>query len=523
MASRLEPLPKQERASYLSRMAKAAKRRAGDKIGAWKLEEYLGGGGNGVVWRASQAGRPDHAIKILRNLSQIAQDRLIAEIEGLNLAHGIEGVIPLVEHELPYASTKSARWFVMPLATPYSVDGRVGAKSTVRRFLPLAETLAKLHEREIYHRDIKPANLLQLNGRLCFSDFGLVKYPQRPDLTPDRVDVGAKFTMAPEMRREAAKAAGGPADVYSFAKTLWIALTGQIRGFDGQYSASGALALRHYQRDIFQAPLDKLLTECTDNDPAARPVMAEVALRLANWLAVEADFHRRNLSEWIEVQNRLFPQGSPTRATWTGLEDIINVLREVSSTQGLNHMFMPDGGGLAISHVEAANEHGFLKLDGGVCVVLKPSKLTFESFGAGSIWNYFRLEAEAIKASGTEGAYEPDNGYKEVICEITPGSYVGIDAWDDNEYEDEPLPAGAHPLSRYLKGSFVLFSTRSHYNLDSKTYDARHERKGEEAFRTYIQEQKRMFDAEEEEEGVFDGASPGTAAGSVGLAAPSTR
>ena len=192
--------------------------------------------------------------------------------------------------------------------------------------MPLAETLAQLHSMAIHHRDIKPSNLLALGGRLCFSDFGLVKYPTRKDITPEWKDVGPKFTMAPEMRRQASKAEGAPADVYSFAKTLWIGLTGQRLAFDGQYLAETSLGLRRYHPGVFSTPLDELLTECTDTDPKMRPAMRAVAQRLAEWIELENDFHRRNLREWVEVQNRLFPKGSPSQATWSGIDEICSVL-----------------------------------------------------------------------------------------------------------------------------------------------------------------------------------------------------
>lgn len=301
--------------------------------------------------------------------------------------------------------------------------------------------------------------------------------------------------MAPEMRREASKANGGPADVYSFAKTMWIALTNQPWGFDGQYSAEEALALNLYHRKAFTAPLDKLLSECTDNDPAKRPTMAEVTERLNNWIEVDADFHLRNLGEWVDVQSRLFPLASPSRATWFNPDDIIHVPRQASKTDGLNHMFFPDGGGLTISAIDHSLESGSVRLDCDLKFVVKPLKLTFESFGSGSSWSYFRLEADPVAPTGTDGAYLPESGYKETVCEISPGEYVAIDAWEYGEYEGELLPSSARLLTRYLKGSFVIFSTRSPYNLDSAAYDARHEKFGEDDFRRYIQRQKDLFDA----------------------------
>ena len=49
--------------------------------------------------------------------------------------------------------------------------------------------------------------------------------------------LGAIFTIAPEMKRNPKGADGSKADVYSLAKTLWMILSGDEKGFDGQYSS----------------------------------------------------------------------------------------------------------------------------------------------------------------------------------------------------------------------------------------------------------------------------------------------
>lgn len=478
-------------------MAKAAKRRIGDEIGGWRLEEKIGGGGNGIVWRVSKAGEPDRALKNLRNLSAVARDRLAAEIDALRLAAGLEGIVPLLEHDLPFDATKAPRWFVMPIAENIiTLFEKRDALGIVKLFVPLAKTLAELHALGIHHRDIKPANLLVLEGRLCFSDFGLVKYPSRKDITPDRTDVGPRYTMAPEMRREAAKADGAAADVYSFAKTLWIALVGEHRGFDGQYSPVGVLSLGDRHPRIFSTPIDELLSECTDNDPTKRPSMVVVERRLADWIVTEEDFHRRNLSEWVAIQKQLFPHGAPAQATWTGIDEICSVLRLASGTEGLNHMFFADGGGNTLRGVMLAAEPGFIRLDAGLLSVAKPRKLTFESFGMGARMNYFRLELEEVDPTDTPGTYVSQSGHYEALCEIRPGEYVTPEAWEYAEYKGAPLPDGAVPISRLLKGSLVIFSTRSPYNLATGTYDGRHDKLSEDDFRAYIAKNVTRMEAE---------------------------
>ena len=82
----------------------------------------------------------------------------------------------------------------------------------------------------------------------------------------------------------------------------------------------------------------------------------------------------------------------------------------------------------------------------------------------------------------------PD-GLQEMLCEIEPGRLVAYSARHNGEHHGEPLPKGARPLERALKGSFLIVATQSYYNLTSATYDARHQKMGEVGFRQYIERQ----------------------------------
>lgn len=463
--------------------------RTGQMFGEWMLRNRLGGGGNGDVWRVSRKGFLDHAMKLLRSVDDISYKRFTAEIQALTALDGVEGIIPLIDKHLPETTSSSVPWFVMPEAETFD-KYRLGQspRQIVEDFVELSKTLSTIHQKEISHRDIKPANILHWKNKLCFSDFGLVKYPKRTEITPKRQDVGPRFTMAPEMRRDASEADGIPADIYSFSKALWIALTGQQKGFDGQYSANSVLALKRYLPNTYTTTLDQLLTECTDNDPRRRPAMDQVTSRLKEWLTILNDFHTRNLTEWTELQQVLFPTGAPTRAIWTQIDSICSVLNEIAKVPSLNHMFYPTGGGNTITGVSRATESGMIALHVGekIAELLKPAKLTYESFGYDASWNYFRLEVDPVEPTGIPGALGHD-GISETLTELVPGQYVNYGHWDNNDYRGQRLPDESRPVGRFLKGSFVFFSTRSIYNGDPRTYDARHNAMTEDEFRKYIE------------------------------------
>lgn len=461
----------------------------GQNFNDWILETELGAGGNGVVWKASKVGEKPLAIKILKSINDETYARFKIETSTLESLGHIRGIIPLIEKFIPTDKSGPTPWFAMPIATSFEqyVQGKKPIE-IVEDFIKLAEVIENLHARKIAHRDIKPANFLFYDGQLCLSDFGLVKYPNRIAITPQKRDVGAKFTMAPEMRRTAPAADGLPADVYSFAKSLWIALTGEDLGFDGQYNPASTLALTSYLPETYTTTLDRLLSECTETEPRNRPNISAVKLRLREWLDICGDFHTRNLTEWTELTHKLFPLGAPTRTTWSNIDSICAVIDQIAKVKALNHMFYPTGGGHTVTGVSRAAETGLIALHVGEksADILKPAKLTYESFGADMRWSYFRLEAAPLHPTGIAKSLGLD-GISEELTEIAPGHYDSYACWQYDEFKGEPLPESARPISRYLSGTFVFFSTRSVYNQDAATYDARHEKMTEEEFRNYIE------------------------------------
>lgn len=265
---------------------------------------------------------------------------------------------------------------------------------------------------------------------------------------------------------------------------MGVGITGNEYSFDGQYFPTTDLALSNYHADLFTHPLDNLLSLCTSNEPNRRPTPKQFTASLEDWIDVDGNFDRRNSLEWGEIQNTIFPHGAPQTAIWSNIDSIINVLKLTSKTTSLNHMFLPTGGGMTLSGVTQAWEDGFIELDVGWTIYLKPKQLIFENFDNKSYWNYFRIECESVNATGLDSTAQGD--LKEDICELRPGKYGPYSLWEYRNEKETPLPDGAKPIERYLSGAFVIFNTRSPYNLTPSTYDARHNRMNSAQFRDYI-------------------------------------
>ena len=280
------------------------------EMGSYVLEEKLGEGAMGEVWRARHRllARPA-AIKLIRvepdagALTPVADtvrrrfEREAQATAQLRSPHTVElfdfGVAP-----------DGTFYYVMEL-----LDG-LTADEIVRRFGPLpaarviplleqvCHSLSEAEARGLVHRDIKPANIFICRyGEDCdfvkVLDFGLVKTfgdasETAPALTRENVVAGTPAFMAPEQAMGTG-AVDSRADIYSLGCVAWWLLTGRTLF---QADSPVAMVLEHARSrpappssvagHSIPPALDELVLACLAKAPADRPASArEVARRLA--------------------------------------------------------------------------------------------------------------------------------------------------------------------------------------------------------------------------------------------------
>src|SRR5205823_8643144 len=104
-----------------------------------------------------------------------------------------------------------------------SESGRAYWQSVARIGIQVAEALAYAHGQGLLHRDIKPSNLLlDTQGVVWVTDFGLAKAADSEDLTHTGDVVGTLRYMAPERFQGRADPRS---DVYALGLTLYELLT----------------------------------------------------------------------------------------------------------------------------------------------------------------------------------------------------------------------------------------------------------------------------------------------------------
>jgi serine/threonine-protein kinase len=212
---------------------------------SYELQELIGKGGNGVVWKcASQDTGDELAIKF--NLATNVQGAARFQQEvGLmkRLSHG-QLVSCIDDGSAPALFCRGKNWrknitidfAAMPLASGSlaqhlrGVSRRVPYADYSGQFIGLAQALSELHTVAV-HRDIKPENILIIGESWCLSDFGICKlHYGGQDLTLITDQLGPRFWMSPEAMNRLygnSDVITKSSDVFQLASVFWLVVTGR--------------------------------------------------------------------------------------------------------------------------------------------------------------------------------------------------------------------------------------------------------------------------------------------------------
>jgi eukaryotic-like serine/threonine-protein kinase len=258
--------------------------------GRYRLDDSVGAGGMGEVWRATDLVLDRLvAVKLLhpgyaRDEQELARFRAEARHAG-SLSH------PCIAQVYDYheADPPSPPYLVMELVDGPSLssvlaEGPVDPARTMGLIAQAAGALQAAHAAGLVHRDIKPGNLLvSQSGQLKITDFGIAHAAGSASLTRPGTLMGTPAYLAPE--RAAGLPATQAADLYSLGIVAFQCLTGEPP-FSGEPLA---VALAHQERPLPPLPAAvpaeaaELVGDLTAKDPRARPASAaEVAERAAH-------------------------------------------------------------------------------------------------------------------------------------------------------------------------------------------------------------------------------------------------
>lgn len=211
---------------------------AGQSLGGYQLEEEIGRGSMGMVYRGKQIalGR-EVAVKVLpqilaRDASYVArfirEAQIIAQLNHPNIVHIYDA-----------GQQNKMLYFVMEyvqgptLASLLHLDGSIPQHLAVEYAAQIADALASAYdEHHVIHRDIKPENLmLDRWGKIRVMDFGLARALGHQPITVAKTLVGSIYYASPE--QVWGRTLDNRSDIYALGVVLYEMVSGQ-RPFTGR-------------------------------------------------------------------------------------------------------------------------------------------------------------------------------------------------------------------------------------------------------------------------------------------------
>ncbi len=262
----------------------------GATFGKFTLDERLGSGGGGEVWKArdTELGRWV-ALKLLKG------DDIERFLREARTVAGLQhpGIVPIYE-----IGEVDGRHYI---STELVAGGTLSRRSfTVREAAAVIRDAARIvqsaNDQGIIHRDLKPDNLMiDGAGRVRVMDFGLARSVQGGGtLTASGMMVGTPAYMSPEQARGEIRTIDARTDVYGLGATLYHLLTGRAPFQGGDLLSivtrvvqEEPVAPRTLRRTV-DVELETIALKCLEKDPARRYASArELVEDLDRWLAGE--------------------------------------------------------------------------------------------------------------------------------------------------------------------------------------------------------------------------------------------
>jgi serine/threonine protein kinase len=256
--------------------------------GKYRIEEVVGRGGMGIVYKAEDTRLKRHvALKFLPPeliQDEEAKERFILEAQtAAALAHPNICTI----HEINEQDGESfiAMEYVEGQNLKAKIEkGLLATEEALDIAIQVAQGLDEAHKKGIIHRDIKSANIMiTQKGQAKIMDFGLAKIKGTTLLTREGTTLGTVAYMSPEQAR--GEKVNHRTDIWSLGVVLYEMVSGEFP-FKGDREASILYSVVHEEprplkgikRDL-PAELQQIINRALKKKPESRYASAEEMLK----------------------------------------------------------------------------------------------------------------------------------------------------------------------------------------------------------------------------------------------------
>lgn len=210
----------------------------GQTISHYRIEEQLGEGGMGIVYRAVDTKLDrDVALKFLPPRLSTDPEAKARFVQEAKAASGLDHPNICTIYDIGEADD-GGLFIVMAFYEGQTLkyelqSGAMAPDRAASIAAQIADGLRKAHGANMVHRDIKPANIMVTSeGRVKILDFGVAKLAGGADLTKAGSTVGTTAYMSPEQAR--GELVDARADLWSLGVLLYEMLSGE-KPFGGEY------------------------------------------------------------------------------------------------------------------------------------------------------------------------------------------------------------------------------------------------------------------------------------------------
>lgn len=208
----------------------------GDEIGGWRIDDRIGFGGMGEIYRVERHGKDftqTAALKLARiadpaiSLRFQRERQILARLEHPHIARLIDGGKTQDGRIYMVVESVQGEWI-----TDYASENRLSVLRRLELYLDLCDAVSFAHGQLILHRDITPDNVLvDEGGRVKLIDFGVAFNVEKGN--EDFITPVTKTYAAPEQL--AGKPVSIATDIYALGGVLTDVLT--VESIDRDLSA----------------------------------------------------------------------------------------------------------------------------------------------------------------------------------------------------------------------------------------------------------------------------------------------
>ena len=314
----------------------------GTMLGPYRLEQFVGGGGMGAVFRAhdttldrivavkvlARAQSADE--EMLRRFRNEAQSAARLDHENIGRVHAVGSDRGWHFIVFEYIEGRNVRDLVRS-------EGPFAVGRAIDVVIQVADALEHACERDVVHRDIKPSNIvITPAGRARIVDMGLARLAPAAgdaDLTVSGMTLGTFDYISPEQARDP-RSADVRSDLYSLGCTLFFMLAGRPPFAEGtmvqkllQHQQDPPPSITALRPDVPEG-LATILARLMAKDPADRYQRPAV---LAADLVACAEENGIKLAAAVRVMPAIAAERPPAKSVLPWLMPVLGLLLVVAA------------------------------------------------------------------------------------------------------------------------------------------------------------------------------------------------